>query len=76
MREVDKNSSLIGASNMLVKCHGEPENHNPAYDHGKTTFSLWEIDTDAMRKKMGRIDSLLISQCPKFEIHHPYCSIY
>ncbi len=37
---------------MLV---GEPENHNPLYDHGKTTFSLWEIDTDAMRKKTGRI---------------------
>ena len=25
--EVDKNSSLVGASNLLVKCHGEPENH-------------------------------------------------
>ncbi len=24
VREVDKNSSLVRASNMLVKCHGEP----------------------------------------------------
>ena len=54
VRDVDKNSSLVGASNMLVKCHGEPENHNPVYDHGKTTFSLWDIDTDAMRKKNGK----------------------
>ena len=61
---------------MLVKCHGEPENNNLLYDHGKTTLSLWEIYTYAMRKKMGRIDSLLISECQIFEFHHPYCSSY
>jgi len=59
---------------MLVKCHGE--NHNALHDHGKTTLNLWEIYTATIRKKMGRIDSLLISGCQNFEFHHPYCSSY
>jgi hypothetical protein len=76
MRDWDKNSTVVGTLNMLVKCHGEPENHNPLYDQGKSTCSLWEIDTDGMRKKMGRIGLLLVSQCQNFEIHHPYYSFY
>ena len=36
---------------MLVKCHGEPENHNALHDHGKTTLCQWEIYTDTIRKK-------------------------
>jgi hypothetical protein len=39
---------------MLVKYHGDPENHNLLYDQGKSTCSLWEIDTDGMRKKNGK----------------------
>jgi hypothetical protein len=62
-----KNSTFVGAE-MLVKCHDEPENYKLLYDHGTTTFSLWEMDIAALRKKMGRIDSLLISQCQKYEI--------
>ena len=72
----DENSTLVGVSNMSSKCHGEPENQKPLYDHGKYTCNLWKIDTDVMRKKMGRIGSLLISQCQNFEIHNPYCSFY
>jgi hypothetical protein len=76
MRDGNKNSTVVGASNKLLECHGEPENHNLLHDHGKYTCSLWEIYADAMRKKMGRIGSFLISQCQTFEIYHPYCSFY
>ena len=54
MRAGIKNSTVFGALNMLVKCHGEPENHNALHDHGKTTLGLWEIYTATIRKKNGK----------------------
>jgi hypothetical protein len=44
----DRNSAPVGTSNMFVKCHGEPENHELPYDHGMTTFSIWEIGIAVM----------------------------
>jgi hypothetical protein len=70
----DKNSTLVGASNLLVKCHGEPENHKSHNDPSKTSLNIWEIDITSMRKKMGRIGLLLIPQCEKYEFHHSECS--
>jgi hypothetical protein len=46
---------------MLVKCHDEPENYKLLYDHDTTTFSLWEMDIAALRKKWeGLIHSLYL----------------
>ncbi len=67
---MDKNSSLVGASNLLVKCHGEPEDHKMPYYHGKTNLCPWEIDIAAIGKKMGRIGSLFIPQCQNYKIYH------
>ena len=39
----------------MVKCHGEPENHNLLDYHGTNTLSLWLIYITDMGKKMGRI---------------------
>ena len=71
VRDRDKNSTLVGASNLLVECHGEPEKHKLPYNNSITTLIIWEIDISVMRKNLGRIGSLLVSQCQKYEIYHP-----
>ena len=70
VRDGDKNSTLVGASNLLDECHDEPGKHKLSYNNGTTTLSLWEIDTYVMRKKLGRIGSLLVSQCQKYVFYH------
>jgi len=40
MRDTDKNSTLVGTSNLFMKCHDEPENHKFLYDHGTVTLSI------------------------------------
>ena len=62
VRDGDKNSTLVGASNLLDECHGEPEKHKLSYNNGTTTLSLWEIDTYVMRKKWeGLVHSLYLN---------------
>jgi hypothetical protein len=67
--ELPKIAHLSVFKIMSVKCHGEPENHIQLYNYGTTTLSLLEIHIIAMRKNMGRIGLLLISQCQKYVIH-------
>jgi hypothetical protein len=67
--ELPKIAHLSVFKIMSVKCHGEPEIHIQLYNYSTTTLSLWEIHIIAMRKKIGRIGSLLISQCQKYVIH-------
>jgi hypothetical protein len=71
VRDGDKNSTLVGTSNLFVKCHGEPENHKLLYGHGRSALIIWEIGIAAMEKKMGKIGSLLIPQFQKYEISPP-----
>ncbi len=40
VRDADKNSTLVGTSNLFMKCHDELENHKFLHDHGTVTLSM------------------------------------